>query len=85
MIYELAVVLQNEAALPGIQELFKKEKVTVKNEDVWGKRRLAYRIGQAVDGYYVIYQLEMAGAAVKTLSNLLTANKEVLRYLFTKI
>ena len=82
MVYELMVVVKNEEALLGVKELFKKE---IKSEEVWGKRRLAYRIGPATDGYYAVYQLELVPSTVKNLSKELTASKEVLRYLFNKV
>jgi len=87
-LYEVGVILnaqledQDRAAFLGeLKELLAREKATIVKEDVWGKRVLAYEIKHQREGYYVFWQYEAPGSAVKQLETKLKLSDQVLRFL----
>ena len=87
-LYELGLVLSNEpneeerdAYLGEIRELIAGEKGEIVNEDVWGKRTLAYEIKHQRDGFYLFWQIEAPGTFAKPLEYKLRLSDIVLRYL----
>jgi small subunit ribosomal protein S6 len=51
----------------------------------WGRRRLAYAIGQQREGSYFIIQFDAPGAAVLELERGLNITEEVMRHLVTRV
>jgi small subunit ribosomal protein S6 len=51
----------------------------------WGRRRLAYAIGQQREGSYFIIQFDAPGAAVVELERSLNITEEVMRHLVTRV
>jgi small subunit ribosomal protein S6 len=53
---------------------------TTKSE-VWGKRRLAYRVGRFNDGIFVLMLIEATGAAVHEVERRLRVTEPVIKFL----
>jgi len=53
---------------------------TVKSE-VWGKRRLAYRVGKFNDGIFVLMMIEATGAIVHEVERRLRVTEPVIKFL----
>jgi small subunit ribosomal protein S6 len=53
---------------------------TAKTE-VWGKRRLAYRVGKFNDGIFVLMLIEATGAAVHEVERRLRVTEPVIKFL----
>jgi len=53
---------------------------TAKTE-VWGKRRLAYRVGKFNDGIFVLMMIEAAGAVVHEVERRLRVTEPVIKFL----
>jgi len=53
---------------------------TTKSE-VWGKRRLAYRVGKFNDGIFVLMLIESTGAAVHEVERRLRVTEPVIKFL----
>jgi small subunit ribosomal protein S6 len=51
----------------------------------WGRRRLAYAIGQHREGSYFIVQFDAPSAAVLELERGLNISEEVMRHLVTRV
>jgi small subunit ribosomal protein S6 len=51
----------------------------------WGRRRLAYAIGQQREGSYFIIQFDSPGAAVLELERGLNITEEVMRHMITRV
>jgi small subunit ribosomal protein S6 len=51
----------------------------------WGRRRLAYAIGQQREGSYFIIQFDAPSAAVLELERGLNITEEVMRHLITRV
>lgn len=86
--YEIALVLPAGKSDEEYNEML--ERVTgwvkdgegeVTGSDVWGRRRLAYQIGQNREGYYVFLKAHMEANSVNELSRRLNIDSEVVRYL----
>ncbi|MGA7561293.1 MAG: 30S ribosomal protein S6, partial [Terriglobales bacterium] len=49
--------------------------------EVWGKRRLAYRVGRFNDGIFVLMMIEAAGATVHEVERRLRVTEPVIKFL----
>ena len=91
MEYELTVLIHPdleadlEKPLTKVRDLIKSTGGTIKNEDVWGKKKLAYRIKKEDFAVYVCLELELPADAPLKISNTLNITDEVLRYLLVKV
>lgn len=54
------------------------------NEDIWGKRHLAYKIQGHEEGYYVIYDLEILAGKITKVEEKLRMTSDLLRYIIAK-
>lgn len=57
----------------------------IEKEDVWGERKLAYKIKSSSVGYYVLYTLELDGLKIKDFTNKVNLNKKVWRNMFVRL
>lgn len=89
--YELTVLIHPdlesdlEKPLGTIRELVKTNGGTVKKEDNWGKKRLAYRIKKQDFAVYVLMDVELPAEAPLKISNALNISDSVVRYLLVKV
>jgi small subunit ribosomal protein S6 len=56
----------------------------ITDADVWGKRYLAYPIKNHDEGYYIVYQMELAPDAVEDFRKRVNDISEILRFMVTK-
>lgn len=88
--YELTVLIHPdleidlEAPLKKVRDLIAANGGTIKNEDNWGKRKLAYHIRRESFAVYVYLELELPPEAVRVIDNNLNITDEVLRHLLVK-
>jgi small subunit ribosomal protein S6 len=90
--YELMLIIDptlseedRNASLSELKELFEKNSVTIAKEDVWGDKKLAYKINKSDRAYYILMNLELDGKLIKEISKTMNLNKGIWRYMFTKI
>jgi len=57
---------------------------TVKSE-IWGKRRLAYKVGKFNDGIFVLLLLEGTGAMVHELERRLRVTEQVIKFITVRM
>ncbi|NBV90394.1 MAG: 30S ribosomal protein S6 [Actinobacteria bacterium] len=84
--YEVVVILDPELeertvapSLDTFLNVVKSDGGTVRNVDVWGRRRLAYEINKKGDGIYALLDIDCSPAAVSELDRQLSLNESVLR------
>jgi small subunit ribosomal protein S6 len=65
--------------------LLKKAKAKVEKEDVWWDKKLAYKINASDKGFYVLFNLELDWKLIKSLSKSINLDRNIWRYMFTKI
>ena len=90
--YELMLVLRPDAPDDQVQAVI--DKVTrsiaaaegqIVKVSPWGRRRLAYAIGQHREGSYFIVQFDAPNSAVLALERGLNISEEVMRHLVTRV
>lgn len=74
-----------EALQTQVAELVEEFGGTVKNTDVWGRRKLAYEIGHFTEGIYVVQLLDGPGEMIKELDRRLRVRDQVLRHLIVRV
>jgi small subunit ribosomal protein S6 len=84
--YEIMIILDpelEEKAVPTLLNRFLKTITnaggTVDNQDLWGKRRLAYEILKKSEGYYAVINFTSEPDAAKEMDRLLGLSESVLR------
>jgi small subunit ribosomal protein S6 len=84
--YELMVILDPElddrTVAPQLDKFLTvvtKDKGTVDNIDIWGRRRLAYDITKKPEGIYAVVNFTSEPATAKELDRQLGLNESVLR------
>ena len=87
--YEMMVIID-----PSLSEADSKKTITmigktlkdaggkVTKEDVWGEKKLAYKINGSEKGFYILFELELDGKNIKTINGLLNLEKTIWRYMF---
>ena len=90
--YELMYILEptldeeaTKALIGQIEEFMGKQGATVEATDPWGKRRLAYRIGKHLEGYYVLSRLQAEAKIVSELERRLRVTDGVLRFMTVRV
>ena len=85
--YELTVVfhpdleMNIDPALDKVKQILKANKANIINEEVDGKKRLAYKIGQQDFGLYYYFDLELPPEAPAKISSSFNIADEIIRYL----
>ncbi|MEP7361199.1 MAG: 30S ribosomal protein S6 [Chloroflexota bacterium] len=90
--YELMLVLRPDAPDDEVQALIDRVTRSIATAEgqivkvsPWGRRRLAYAIGQQREGSYFIIQFDAPGTAVLELERFLNITEEVMRHLITRV
>ena len=86
--YELMLIINPEIDDESVEGLKSRIKEFVSgqggefgDEDHWGKRKLAYKIGRFSEGNYLVSQLNLEPTSAKELERTLNFSEEVIRYL----
>lgn len=85
MMYELTVLLKNEADLQIVKDLITSFKGKVEKEDKWGEKTLAYPIGKNKKAFYFNILISMEKKAVKEFKQKLNFNEKIIRYLLLTV
>ena len=72
-----------QAAITLIKENIEKAGKIVK-EDLWGEKKMAYKIKGSSKGYYGLLDVEIDGKEIKTMNNIFNLNGNIWRYMFVK-
>lgn len=90
--YELMLIIdptlweeERTTSISELKEIFNKNSVVIEKEDIWGDKKLAYKINKSDRGYYILYNLELDGTLIKDISKAINLNKTIWRYMFSKI
>lgn len=89
--YELTVLIHPdldsdiETPLTKVRDIIKNAGGTIKTEDNWGKKKLAYKINNLDFAVYVYMDVELPADAPLKISNTFNITDEVLRYLLVTV
>ena len=88
--YEIAILYDPDLevdltkAEARVKKIFTDNGGAVKNEDNWGKRKLAYPIKKNEHAIYVFYGVDLPAEGVNKVDAALNITDEVIRFLITK-
>lgn len=91
MEYELTVLVHPdvesdlEKHLKTVRDVITSAGGSVKAEDNWGKKKLAYAINKENFAVYVMFTLVLPADAPQKISNTLNISDNVMRYLLVKV
>ena len=75
---------ERNSSISELKELFKKNSVKIEKEDVWGDKKMAYKINKSDRGFYILFDLDMDGKLITVISKSINLNKNIWRYMFVK-
>lgn len=67
-----------------LKSSLEKNSAKIEKEDVWGDKKMAYKINKSDRWFYLLYELDMDGKQIKDLSKTINLNKNIWRYMFVK-
>jgi small subunit ribosomal protein S6 len=83
--YELTVILRTgaktEESKTAVKNILSKHGITIKEDQSWGVKKLAYSINEEKDGYYLHLIVESDEKAINTISADFHVNREILRHM----
>jgi small subunit ribosomal protein S6 len=89
--YELMVIInpslsdeERTTSTDNLKAIFKENKVKIEKEDVWGDKKLAYKINGSERGFYILFDLELDGTLIKDISKTINLDKNIWRYMFVR-
>ncbi len=68
-----------------LQQIATDQGGNVVRREVMGRRQLAYRIGRANEGIYVLFEIEGTGREIAELERRMRVSDQVLRYLTVRV
>ncbi|HEV3468788.1 MAG TPA: 30S ribosomal protein S6, partial [Pyrinomonadaceae bacterium] len=68
-----------------LQHIVSDQGGTLVRNEVMGRRQLAYRIGRATEGIYVLFEVEGTGREIAELERRMRVSDQVLRYLTVRV
>lgn len=87
--YELMLIVNpsiseddRNSSLETIKSLVKNSSWKIEKEDVWWERKMAYKINNSQKWFYVLYNIEIDGNELKTITKEINLNKNVWRHMF---
>ncbi len=90
--YEMVVVLnpnlgENEvsSAMERINRAITERGGSILDQNMWGRRRLAYQIKKFSEGTYMVSHVNLVPTRVGEIENSLTLNENVLRHLIVRM
>ena len=90
--YELVYIVSPDASEPAIAELHTQvEQIvqrfngTLDKTENWGRRKLAYEIGKAREGTYVVETITGSGELMKEIDRRLRVTDSIIRHLIVRI
>jgi len=89
--YELMIIVdstlaeeQRNESITELKATLEKFSVKTVKEDVWGDKKLAYKINKSDRGFYILFDLELDGTVIKDISKEINLNRSIVRYMFTR-
>jgi len=90
--YEFMLILdptvsedERNGTIESIGKMLKSAKAKIVKEDVWGDKKMAYKINKSDRGFYILYNIEINPEALKDITRELNLEKHIWRHMFVKI
>ncbi len=75
---------ENKSLLDNIRSILEKFSTKIEKEDIWGERKLAYKINKSNTWFYALFDLDLDWTKIKDISKEFNLEKRIWRYMFTK-
>lgn len=86
--YQMVYIIQPDLDEAGIEALNERISQTIANQngeivetEVWGRRSLAYPIGNFFEGYYMVHHLRLVPDSIGEIEQMLRYSEDVIRFL----
>ena len=73
------------ASVDGVKKALTDVKAKIEKEDVWGSKKLAYKINGSETGHYILFTLELDGKHIVSLNSLFNLDGNIWRYMFVNL
>jgi len=90
--YELMMILDPaigeeslSATTDTVKKLLKDAKAKIVKEDVWGEKKLSYKIKGSLSGHYILWNLELDGKEIKAMNTQFNLEQNIWRYMFVNL
>lgn len=90
--YELMLIIspniteeERNSAMTELKELLSANSAKITSEEVWWEKKMAYKINGSLKGFYVLFNLELDGLALKNMNKSMNLMKNIWRYMFVKL
>lgn len=89
--YELMLILstsvteeERNTSLANVKKALEDASATIEKEDIWWDKKMAYKINSSDRGFYVLFDLELNGRAIVTITKLMNLDLNIWRHMFVK-
>jgi len=90
--YELMMILDPSigenalsSSITGVKNALEESGAKITEENIWGEKKLAYKLHGSERGYYTLFQLELDGKKIKKLNDIINLDKNIWRYMFVNL
>lgn len=89
--YELMLIIDpslseddSKSTLENIKSILAENKAKIVKEDLWGEKKLSYKINKSEKGFYALFDLDIDWKLIKEINKVFNLNKNIWRYMFVK-
>lgn len=89
--YELMLIVNpsiseedRNTSMNNLKKLFEENSVKIEKEDVWWEKKLAYKINRSNTGFYVLFDLQLDGKSIVTMTKIMNLDKNLFRFMFVR-
>ena len=90
--YELMLIIsptlteeERTSTMTELKDLLSLNSANITSEEIWGERKMAYKINGTLKGYYILFNLELDGTKLKEMNKTINLMKNIWRYMFVKL
>ena len=90
--YELMMILSPaageealSASIESVKQALANTGARIEKEDIWGEKKLAYKIKGSETGYYILLHIELDGKHIKTLNKEFNLDGNIWRFMFVNL
>jgi small subunit ribosomal protein S6 len=89
--YELMAIINpslseddRNSSIWNLKSILEKAWAKIEKEDIWGEKKLAYKINRSNTGFYILFDLELDWTKIKDISKEINLDRNIWRYMFVK-
>jgi len=90
--YELMLILKSNISeeernisIDNLKQLFNDNNVSIDKEDMWGDKKLAYKIKSLNRWFYILYNLTFDWKLISSMTKTMNLDSNIIRFMFVKL